>query len=65
MLIEAAKETVQTKCYAANVLPIILEARKAGARTLREIAESLNAQGIAFADFLHDQIALAEKRTQK
>ena len=27
--------------YAANVLPIIREARKAGARTLREIAEVL------------------------
>jgi hypothetical protein len=29
--------------YAANVLPIIREAQKAGARTLREIAEVLNA----------------------
>ena len=35
--------------YAANVLPIIREARKAGARTLREIAEALNARGIATA----------------
>jgi hypothetical protein len=35
--------------YAANVLPIIREAQKAGARTLREIAEALNAQGIATA----------------
>jgi hypothetical protein len=33
--------------YAANVLPIIREALKAGARTLREIAEALNARGIA------------------
>lgn len=33
--------------YAANVLPIIREAQKAGARTLREIAEALNARGIA------------------
>ena len=35
--------------YAANVLPIIREAQKAGARTLREIAEVLNARGIATA----------------
>jgi hypothetical protein len=35
--------------YAANVLPIIREAQKAGARTLREIAEALNARGIATA----------------
>jgi len=35
--------------YAANVLPIIREARKAGARTLREIAEALNDRGIATA----------------
>jgi DNA invertase Pin-like site-specific DNA recombinase len=35
--------------YAANVLPIIREAQKAGATTLREIAEALNARGIATA----------------
>jgi DNA invertase Pin-like site-specific DNA recombinase len=35
--------------YAANVLPIIGEAQKAGARTLREIADALNARGIATA----------------
>jgi DNA invertase Pin-like site-specific DNA recombinase len=35
--------------YAANVRPIIREAQKAGARTLREIAEALNARGIATA----------------
>lgn len=35
--------------YAANVLPIIREAQKAGARTLREIADALNARGIATA----------------
>src|ERR1700675_167394 len=35
--------------HAANVLPIIREAQKAGARTLREIAEALNARGIATA----------------
>jgi hypothetical protein len=35
--------------YAANVLPIIREAQNAGARTLREIADALNARGIATA----------------
>jgi DNA invertase Pin-like site-specific DNA recombinase len=35
--------------YAANLLPIIREAQKAGAHTLREIAEALNARGIATA----------------
>jgi len=32
-----------------DLLPIIREAQKAGARTLREIAEALNARGIATA----------------
>jgi hypothetical protein len=31
------------------VLPIFREAQKAGARTLREIAEALNARGVATA----------------
>lgn len=46
-----AMEAVKTEAnrYAANVLPIIREAQKAGARTLREIAEALNARGIATA----------------
>ena len=35
--------------YAANVLPIIREAQKAGATTLRQIAEALNARGVATA----------------
>jgi DNA invertase Pin-like site-specific DNA recombinase len=35
--------------FAANVLPIIREAQKAGATTLREIAAALNARGIATA----------------
>ncbi|MET4425677.1 recombinase family protein [Bradyrhizobium sp. RT3a] len=35
--------------YAANVLPIIKEAQKAGATTLRQIAEALNARGIPTA----------------
>jgi hypothetical protein len=34
---------------AANVLPIIREAQKAGATTLRQIAEALNARGVATA----------------
>lgn len=40
---------VEADRYAANVLPIIREAQKAGARTLREIAVALNARGIATA----------------
>ena len=35
--------------YAENALPIIREAQKAGARTIREIADALNARGIATA----------------
>jgi DNA invertase Pin-like site-specific DNA recombinase len=35
--------------YAANVLPIIREAQKAGAITLRDIANALNARGVATA----------------
>jgi Recombinase len=35
--------------HAANVLPIIREAKKAGATSLRDIAEVLNARGIATA----------------
>ncbi len=35
--------------YAANILPIIQEAQKAGATTLRDIAEALNARGVATA----------------
>jgi DNA invertase Pin-like site-specific DNA recombinase len=46
-----AVEAVKTEAdrYAANVLPIIREAQKAGARTLREIADALNARGITTA----------------
>ena len=33
--------------HAANVLPIINEVRRAGARTLRDIADALNARGIS------------------
>jgi DNA invertase Pin-like site-specific DNA recombinase len=48
---KSAVETVRAEAdrYAANVLPIIREAQRAGARTLREIAEALNARGIATA----------------
>src|SRR5260221_8657867 len=35
--------------YATNVLPIIREAQKAGATTLRQIAEALNARGVTTA----------------
>jgi len=42
-------ETVEADRYAANVLPIIREAQKAGANTLRQIAEALNARGIPTA----------------
>jgi DNA invertase Pin-like site-specific DNA recombinase len=35
--------------HAANVLPIIREAQRAGARTLREIADALNARGVSTA----------------
>ena len=45
--VEAVK--VEADRYAANVLPIINEAQKAGARTLRQIAEALNARGIPTA----------------
>jgi Recombinase len=42
--IEAAADN-----HAANVLPIIREIRKAGATTLREIANALNARGVQTA----------------
>jgi hypothetical protein len=35
--------------HAANILPIIKEAQRAGATTLRQIAEVLNARGVATA----------------
>jgi hypothetical protein len=48
---KSAVDTVKSEAdrYAANVLPIIREVQKAGARTLREIAEALSARGIATA----------------
>jgi hypothetical protein len=45
----AVKAEADRDRYAANVRPIIREVQKAGARTLREIAEALNARGIATA----------------
>ena len=45
--LEAVK--AEADLYAGNVLPIIREAQRAGARTLREIAEALNARGIPTA----------------
>lgn len=42
--IEAAADN-----HAGNVLPLIREIRKAGGTTLREIAEALNARGVATA----------------
>src|ERR1700687_3310382 len=45
--VEAVK--VEADRFAANVLPIIREAQKAGATTLSEIAAALNARGIATA----------------
>src|ERR1700758_4464310 len=41
--------TAEADRFAANVLPIIREAQKAGAATLREIASALNARGVATA----------------
>jgi DNA invertase Pin-like site-specific DNA recombinase len=47
----SAVEAVTTEAdrFSANVLPIIREAQKAGATSLREIAAALNARGIATA----------------
>ncbi|SHN69636.1 recombinase family protein [Bradyrhizobium erythrophlei] len=48
---ESAADAVRASAdrHAANVLPIIREARKAGATTLREIADVLNARGVSTA----------------
>ena len=48
---ENAVEAVRAAAdrHAANVLPIIREAQKAGATTLREIADVLNARGVSTA----------------
>jgi DNA invertase Pin-like site-specific DNA recombinase len=41
--------TAEADRFAANVLPIIREAQKAGATSLRQIAAALNARGVATA----------------
>jgi DNA invertase Pin-like site-specific DNA recombinase len=41
----AAANEAAAKRHAATVLPVIREIKRAGARTLREIAEALNARG--------------------
>jgi DNA invertase Pin-like site-specific DNA recombinase len=48
---KVALETISVAAnnHAANVLPIIREIRKAGASTLRDIADALNARGIQTA----------------
>ncbi|MGY4168353.1 recombinase family protein [Bradyrhizobium sp. USDA 4529] len=48
---QSAMQAVKAEAdrYAANVLPIIREAQKAGASTLRQIADALNARGIPTA----------------
>jgi DNA invertase Pin-like site-specific DNA recombinase len=45
----AAANEAAAERHAATVLPIIREIKRAGARTLREIAEALNARGVATA----------------
>lgn len=48
---ESASVAVKAEAdrHAANVLPIIKEAQRAGARTLRAVAEALNARGVPTA----------------
>jgi DNA invertase Pin-like site-specific DNA recombinase len=48
---KSALEAVRSNAerHAANVLPIIREVQRAGARTLRDVAEALNARGVATA----------------
>ena len=48
---EAASVAIKTNAdrYAAKVLPLIRDVQRAGARTLRDIADALNARGIATA----------------
>jgi DNA invertase Pin-like site-specific DNA recombinase len=41
--------TAEAERFAANVLPIIREAQRAGAKTLRDIASALNARGVPTA----------------
>jgi DNA invertase Pin-like site-specific DNA recombinase len=45
----AAANEAAAERHAATVLPMIREVRKAGARTLREVADALNARGVQTA----------------
>ena len=45
LAVEAIKHPADR--HAANVLPVIAEVRRAGATTLRDIAEALNARGVS------------------
>jgi DNA invertase Pin-like site-specific DNA recombinase len=45
----AAANEAAADQHAANVLPIIKQIKRAGARTLREIADALNARGVQTA----------------
>jgi DNA invertase Pin-like site-specific DNA recombinase len=44
--IGAARVKAEADRFAASVLPIIQEAQRAGAKSLRAIAEALNARGV-------------------
>jgi hypothetical protein len=44
-----ARVKAEANRFAANILPVIREAQKAGATTLRAIADVLNARGIRTA----------------
>jgi Recombinase len=48
---EAAQVVIKTNAdrYAANILPLIKDAQRAGANTLRDVADALNARGVATA----------------
>ena len=48
---EAAQVAIKAKAdkHAANALPLIKDAQRAGATTLRDIAEALNSRGITTA----------------
>ena len=43
------KQSEEADRFAANVLPIIRQAKKAGASTLQQIADALNDRGVATA----------------
>ena len=47
--IQITQSSTEADRYAANVMPIIREAQKAGASTLRQVADALNARGIPTA----------------